>query len=291
MFAQDHLTCTQRNRLRACCIMWVLACTQRVCTGPFDVHAAQQIESMLHHVGACMHAASLHWTILLRGYMYRTKHRNGICRITLFQRFIGIQVCIHVTHLTCTQRNRLRACCRQQAKVAHRKRFSVRLSSIQTYLRYLQSSSFSFFSLITVGMGFVCPISTVSSLLFLLLPPKRFSLDKTHTHTHNTHTHAQKHKHTHTRSGVRKAIHPKVPPYRKYTSSASTLSPPAINETTNGNRRNNKTTKQQPVPLHCLPRQKSTKHTSSASTLTPQVDETTNSNRRNNKTTTVSPGN
>ena len=29
---------------------------------------------------------------LLRGYMYRTKHRNGICRITLFQRFIGIEV-------------------------------------------------------------------------------------------------------------------------------------------------------------------------------------------------------
>jgi len=25
---------------------------------------------------------------MLRGYMYRTKHRNGICRITLFQRFI-----------------------------------------------------------------------------------------------------------------------------------------------------------------------------------------------------------
>ena len=26
--------------------------------------------------------------MVLRGYMYRTKHRNGICRITLFQRFI-----------------------------------------------------------------------------------------------------------------------------------------------------------------------------------------------------------
>ena len=28
---------------------------------------------------------------MLRGYMYRTKHRIGICRITLFQRFIGME--------------------------------------------------------------------------------------------------------------------------------------------------------------------------------------------------------
>ena len=27
------------------------------------------------------------WCVVLRGYMYRTKHRNCICRITLFQRF------------------------------------------------------------------------------------------------------------------------------------------------------------------------------------------------------------
>ena len=56
---QANPTCMVRGNA----FMWALACAQCVCTGPFDVHAAQQIESMLHHVGACMHAACLHRTI------------------------------------------------------------------------------------------------------------------------------------------------------------------------------------------------------------------------------------